>query len=154
MLSIPVQKEISWYFFISINLQFLNDQSLIMSKLVLEEETYKILGACIQVHKKLGNGFSENVYREALAKELTNSEIPFEQAKKLPVYYEGTPLNHYLVADFVCFEKIILEIKTLVCLNQHIKQQALKLLKASNLEIGYLINFGETNLTWKRHINT
>ncbi|HEY5687866.1 MAG TPA: GxxExxY protein, partial [Yeosuana sp.] len=109
-----------------------------MSKLVLEKETYKILGACIQVHKKLGNGFSENVYREALAKELTNAEIPFEQAKKLPVFYEGTPLDNYLVADFVCFDKIILEIKTLVSLNQHIKQQALKLLKATDLEIGYL----------------
>lgn len=125
-----------------------------MSKLVLEDETYKILGACIKVHKKLGNGFSESVYREALAKELTTSDIPFEQEKKLPVFYEGTQLDNYFVADFVCFNTIILEIKTLGCLNQRIKQQALKLLKSTNLEIGYLVNFGESSLTWKRYINT
>ena len=125
-----------------------------MSKLVLEDETYKILGACIKVHKKLGNGFSESVYREALAKELTTSDIPFEQEKKLPVFYEGTQLDNYFVADFVCFNTIILEIKTLGCLNQRIKQQPLKLLKSTNLEIGYLVNFGESSLTWKRYINT
>jgi GxxExxY protein len=125
-----------------------------MSKLVLEEETYQILGACIKVHKTLGNGFSESVYREALAKELATSEIPFEQEKKLPVFYKGAPLNNYLVADFVCFDKIILDIKSLGFLDQNIKQQALKLLKSTNLEIGYLVNFGENNLTWKRYINT
>ena len=125
-----------------------------MSKLVLEAETYKILGACIKVHKKLGNGFSESIYREALAKELISSEIPFEQAKKLPVFYEGTPLNNCLVVDFVCFDKIILEIKSLGVIDQPLKQQVLKFLKSTNMEIGYLINFGENNLTWKRYINT
>ena len=125
-----------------------------MSKLVLEAETYKILGACIKVHKKLGNGFSESIYREALAKELTSSGIPFEQAKKLPVFYEGTPLNTHCVADFVCFDTIILDIKALCCIDQNIKLQVLKLLKSTNLDIGYLVNFGESTLTWKRYINT
>jgi GxxExxY protein len=125
-----------------------------MTKLVLEKETYKILGACIKVHKKLGNGFSISVYREALAKELSLANIPFEQDKKLPVYYEGTPLNQEYVADFVCFDTIMIEIKTLCCLNEHLKQQALKFLKSTRLDIGYLVNFGEKSLTWKRYINT
>jgi GxxExxY protein len=125
-----------------------------MSKLILEDETYKILGACIKVHKKLGNGFSESVYLEALAKELATSDIPFEQEKKLPVFYEGTRLDTYFVADFVCFETIILDIKSLAFINQNMKQQVLKFLKSTNLEIGYLVNFGEKNLTWKRYINT
>lgn len=125
-----------------------------MPKLVLEDETYKILGACIQVHKNLGNGFSESVYREALAKELLKSEIPFEQEKKLPVFYEGTQLDSHFVADFVCFDTIILDIKSLGVVPQTLKQQVLKFLKSTNLEIGYLVNFGEKNLTWKRYINT
>jgi GxxExxY protein len=94
------------------------------------------------------------VYREALAKELLKSEIPFEQEKKLPVFYEGTQLDTYFVADFVCFDTIILDIKSLGFIPQTLKQQVLKFLKATNLEIGYLVNFGEKNLTWKRYINT
>ena len=125
-----------------------------MSKLVLEAETYKILGACIKVHKKLGHRFSERVYREALAKALTTADIPFEQDKKLDVFYEGTPLNTYCVADFVCFDTIILDIKALGFIDQNIKLQVLKLLKSTNLDIGYLVNFGESTLTWKRYINT
>lgn len=125
-----------------------------MSKLILEDETYKILGACIKVHKRLGNGFSESIYCEALAKELTTSNIPFEQDKKLPVFYEGEQLDHYFEADFVCFNKIILQIKSLDFINNNLKNQVLKYLKSTNLEIGYLVNFGENNLTWKRYINT
>ena len=125
-----------------------------MSNLILEDETYKILGACIKVHKTLGNGFSESVYCEALAKELTTANIPFEQGKKLPVFYEGEQLDHYIEADFVCFNTIILEIKSLDFINNNLKLQVLKFLKSTNLEIGYLVNFGENNLTWKRYINT
>ena len=125
-----------------------------MSKLILETETYKILGACIKVHKKLGHTFSERVYCEALAKALTTAEIPFEQDKKLAIFYEGTPLNTHCVADFVCFDTIILDIKALGCIDQNIKRQVLKLLKSTNLDIGYLVNFGESTLTWKRYINT
>jgi len=125
-----------------------------MSKLVFEEETYKVIGACIKVHKTLGNGFSEDVYHEALEKELAKAEIPFEHEKKLPVYYEGNKLNNYSVADFVCFDKIIIEIKSIGFLNQNIKQQALNYLKSTNLEVGLLINFGENSLTWKSFIHT
>ena len=123
------------------------------TKLVLEEETYKVIGACINVHKKLGNGFSEAVYQEALVKELSKATIPFEQQKKLSIYYDGSRLNKHFVADFVCFEKILVEIKSMDFLNSNIKQQALNYLKSTNLEVGLLINFGENSLTWKRFIH-
>ena len=125
-----------------------------MSTLVFEEETYKILGACIQVHKKLGCGFSAPIYREALAKELTAANIPYVQKKKLPVFYKGTPLKDCFEADFVCYDTIILEIKSLGTIPQNLKQQVLQFLKATQLQIGYLVNFGEQQLTWKRYINT
>lgn len=124
------------------------------TKLVLKEETYQVIGACINVHKTLGNGFSEAVYHQALEKELAKAEIPFEQEKKLPIYYEGNKLNEFSVADFVCFDKIILEIKCIGFLNSNIKQQAINYLKSTNLEVGLLINFGENSLTWKRFIHT
>jgi GxxExxY protein len=123
-------------------------------KLVLEEETYKVIGACIKVHKTLGNGFSKAVYQEALVKELEKGAIPFEQEKKLPIYYQGNKLNTYSVADFVCFDKIIIELQSISFLNTNIKQQALNYLKSTNLEVGLLINFGENSLTWKRFIHT
>lgn len=124
-----------------------------MPKLILENETYRILGACIKVHKKLGNGFSEAVYCDALAKELALSNIPFEQNKKLPVFYEGTQLDTLFVADFICYDTILLEIKSIGFVDRNMKQQVLKFLKSTNQKIGYLVNFGENNLTWKRYIN-
>ncbi len=125
-----------------------------MTKLILEEETYKVIGACIKVHKKLGNGFTEGVYREAIIKELSKAEIPFEQEKKLPIFYEGSELDHYFIADLLCFDKIIVEIKAISFLNENVKHQALNYLKSTKLEVGLLINFGENILTWKRFINT
>lgn len=125
-----------------------------MTKLVFEEETYKIIGSCIMVHKKLGNGFIEGVYQEALMKELTKAEIPFEQDKKLPIFYEGNELSHYYTANFLCYDKIIVEIKVIGFLDENIKRQSLNYLRSTNLEVGLLINFGENSLTWKRFINT
>ncbi|MDA3907322.1 MAG: GxxExxY protein [Bacteroidales bacterium] len=125
-----------------------------MSKLLFEEETFKIIGACMIVHKHLGNGFLESVYQEALEKELVKSEIPFERQKKLSVYYDGNKLNKYFIADFVCYDKVILEIKSVSFLAQNLKQQVINYLKSTELEVGLLINFGEKSLTWKRFINT
>ena len=124
------------------------------TKLVLEEESYKVLGACIKVHKQLGNGFSEEVYQEALIREMHEAEIPFEHEKKLSIYYNGTKLNTYLTADFVCFQKIMIEIKCLNFINQNAKRQAVNFLKSTNMEVGLLINFGERSLTWKRLVHT
>ena len=92
--------------------------------------------------------------QEALEKELSKSEIPFERQKKLAVYYDGLKLNKYFVVDFVCYDKIILEIKAVSFLAQSLKQQVINYLKSTELEIGLLINFGVKSLTWQRYINT
>ncbi|PHS52284.1 MAG: GxxExxY protein [Lutibacter sp.] len=125
-----------------------------MTKLVFEEETYKVIGACIKVHKKIGNGFTVDVYHEALMKELSKAEIPFEQQKKLPIYYNGSTMVTFFVADFLCFNKIILEIKKVNRLEPSIKYQVISHLKSTKVEVALLINFGEKSLTWKRFINT
>lgn len=125
-----------------------------MGKLLFEEETYKIIGACMTVHKKMGSGFLESVYQEVVAKEFDKQGIPFEKEKKLRVFYDGLPLDKYFKADFVCYEKIILEIKSVSFLNKNLESQVINYLKATNHEVGILINFGEKSLKWKRFINT
>ena len=125
-----------------------------MGKLLFEEETFKIIGACMKVHKNLGSGFLESVYQEVLAKEFTKEEIPFEEQKKLNLFYEGEKLNKYFKADFLCYDKIIVELKSVSFLNKSLEGQVINYLKATNKEVGLLINFGEKSLKWKRFINS
>ena len=125
-----------------------------MSDLLFEEETYKIIGACMGVHKNLGNGFLESVYQEALEKEMNKAEIPFERQKKIQVKYDDQYLDKYFMADFVCYDKIILELKAVSLLNNDHMAQVLNYLKATGYQLGLLINFGQTSLTWKRLIYT
>lgn len=125
-----------------------------MGKLLYEKETYRIIGACMKVHKNLGSGFLESVYQEVLAKELRNEGIPFEGQKKLNLFYEGERIGKYFVADFLCFHKIILELKSVAFLNKTFENQVVNYLKATEKEIGILVNFGEKSLKWKRFINT
>ena len=82
------------------------------SKILYKEESYKIIGACMKVHRSLGSGFLEAVYQEALIKEFTNSETPFKSQIKLNIYYDGQQLKKYYIADFICYDKIIIEIKS------------------------------------------
>lgn len=125
-----------------------------MSELLFEEESYKIIGICMEVHKKLGTGFLESVYQEVLQKEFVKRNVPFEQQKKLQLYYDQVELKKYFIADFVCFDKIIIEIKSVQFVNSNAKQQVINYLKATNFKLGLLINFGESSLKWKRIINT
>ena len=125
-----------------------------MSKLLFEEETFKVIGACMTVHKKLGCGFLESVYQEVLRKEFTREGIPFEEQKKLNLYYEGEKLDKYFKSDFLCYDKIIVELKSVAFLNKSLESQVINYLKATNKEVGLLINFGEKSLKWKRFINT
>lgn len=106
------------------------------------------------VHKNLGSGFLESVYEEAVKREFEKEKIPFEAQKKLRVFYDGVPLDKYFKADFVCYDKIILEIKSVSFLNKTLEGQVINYLKATNHEVGILINFGEKSLKWKRFINT
>ena len=125
-----------------------------MSKLLYEKETYKIIGACMTVHKALGAGFLESVYQEALEKEFIKLGIPFVRHQKLIIFFDGQELKKYFVADFVCYKKIIVELKATSFLRQDDAKQLLNYLKATSFEIGLLINFGQHSLVWKRLINT
>jgi len=124
-----------------------------MVEILFKEQSYKIIGACLAVHKKLGAGFLESVYSEALSFEFKKAVIPFEQEKKLQVYYEGLPLKKYFKADFVCYESIILELKATKFTTESDYQQTLNNLKATQFKLGLLINFGTLSLTYKRIVN-
>lgn len=123
-------------------------------KLLYEEESYKVIGSCLKVHKSLGNGFSEEVYHEALARELAKAGVPYEQGKKLDVFYDGVRLSNFFTADFVCFGKIIVEIRSIHALDESVKRQIINYLRSTRVEVGLLVNFGENSLCWQRFINT
>ena len=121
--------------------------------LLFEEETKRMLNACMEVHKELGNGFLEAVYQEALTIEFEKQNIPYKKEKLLPIIYKGKKLEKEYYADFVCFEKIILELKSVSILTSAHKSQVINYLKASNNKIGLLVNFGCNSLKWERISN-
>ena len=118
--------------------------------LLHEEETGKILNACFEVHKELGNGFLEAVYQETLELEFKNQNIPYEREKLLPITYKGKLLEKEYYADFICYGKIVVELKAVAALTSSHKAQVINYLKASSNEIGLLINFGTNSLKWER----
>ena len=116
------------------------------------DETYKIIGAAQEVHKILGNGFLEAVYHEALEIEFSEQNIPYQSEKELPINYKKKLLNKKYKVDFLCFDKIIVEIKALSKITSDNEAQLLNYLKASELKVGLLINFGEKSLNVKRMV--
>ena len=118
--------------------------------LINENMTGRIINACFEVHNELGNGFLETVYQEALEEEFKIQEIPYEREKLLPIIYKGKRLSKEYYADFVCYDSIIVELKAVTVLSKPHKAQVLNYLNAANLDIGLLINFGETSLKWER----
>ncbi|MCK9457725.1 MAG: GxxExxY protein [Candidatus Riflebacteria bacterium] len=121
--------------------------------LINEEMTNKILNACMEVHNELGNGFLEPVYQEALEEEFKLQGIVYEREKLLPIMYKGKKLTKDYFADFLCYQEIIVEIKSVSTLSKPHKAQVLNYLNAANLRIGLLVNFGETSLKWQRISN-
>ena len=120
--------------------------------ILYKEECYKIIGACMEVHKELGPGFLEPVYQEALSLEFYIQGIQFEKEKDIRIVYKGKTLDKWYKADFLCFDKIIVELKAISELsNDHISQ-LLNYLKATKLRVGLLVNFGSPSLVYKRLI--
>ncbi len=124
-----------------------------MTDIIYKEESYRIIGSCMEVHKKLGSGFLESVYAEALELEFSNVNIPYEREKKLPVFYNNHPLKKYFKADFICFNSIIIELKATKILIEADIKQIINNVKATKFKLGLLINFGTTSLTYKSIIN-
>ena len=117
-----------------------------------QEETYSIIGCAIEVHKVLGSGFLEAVYHEALEIEFNNNFVQYESEKNITVVYKGVKLNKIYKSDFVCYDKIIVEIKATSFLSTNHEAQLLNYLKASSFRIGLLFNFGSRRLEYKRII--
>lgn len=122
--------------------------------LLYEAETYKINGACMNVHKALGPGFLESVYQEALEKELKRLLIPLIRHKKLQIVFNCEFLDKFFVADLVCYDVIIVELKAACYLTKIDSDQTINYLKSTHLNVGLLVNFGEPSLKWKRFIRS
>ncbi len=124
-----------------------------MTELLYKAEVFEIIGAAIEVHKELGHGFLEAVYQEAFQIEMGRKQIPLEPQKSLRIRYKDQILKKEYVADFICYGKIIAELKALDELTGREEAQILNYLKATGLRIGLLINFGSVGkLEWKRYI--
>jgi len=124
-----------------------------MTDLIYKQESYKIIGACLEVHKELGYGFLEPVYQEALSIEFQKQNIPFEKEKILSIIYKDIELEKKYIADFVCFSKIIVELKALSALTSEHESQVLNYLKATGFKLSILVNFGEESLKYKRIVH-
>jgi len=121
-----------------------------MVDILFKEESYKIIGACFEVHKVLGHGFKEAVYKDALELELKKLEISFVREKPYTITYKEHKLKHFFVADFVVYENIILEIKIGNYIGEPYLKQTLNYLKASGLRLGIVVNFGTPSLEYQR----
>ncbi len=121
-----------------------------MIDLIYKDEAYKIIGAAMEVHSGLGSGFLEAVYQEALVIEFEKRGIPFEREAKVEITYKGQLLKKYYEADFICYNKIIVETKALEELIGKHEAQVLNYLKATGLKLGLLINFGTESLDYRR----
>ena len=125
-----------------------------MTELLLKDEVYSIIGAAMEVHSILGCEFLEPVYQEALEIELRKRKIPYAPQKQLPIYYKDNRLKKTYVADYIAFEKIVIEIKAITHLSSLEEAQLLNYLKATDHEVGLLINFGAESLQWKRMVRS
>lgn len=114
-----------------------------------QELTHKIIGAAMEVHKHLGNGFQEVVYQRALAIEMQMQNINFIREQEMPLQYKGYDVGTRRV-DFFVEDKIMVEIKAIINLEDVHLAQAKNYVEAYNLEIGLLINFGGMSLQFKR----
>ncbi|MDX2046118.1 MAG: GxxExxY protein [Chitinophagaceae bacterium] len=124
-----------------------------MDRFIFKSETYRIIGICMEVHRELGYGFSEIVYKDAIEVEAISKGIIVEREKEYVVYYKEKPLTHKFFADFIMFGNIIIEVKAAEdgIADEHVAQ-TLNYMKVSGCRIGLIINFSKTSLEYKRLI--
>jgi len=125
-----------------------------MHKLSFQKEAYKIVGIAMEIHRLLGSGFSEIVYKDAFEYEFKSNHIFYQREKEYAVNYKGEMLPHKFYADFVVYDKIILEIKSKKGIVEDHFAQVINYLAISKLELGLLINFHEKSLEYKRIVLT
>ena len=120
-----------------------------MKEKIDDELTYKIIGCAMRVHNTLGNWFQEVIYQRCLAIELEKLSINYEREKEMLIFYEGFEVGTRR-ADFIIEERVMVELKAIINLDDIHLAQGLNYLTAYNLETGLLINFGSTSLQTKR----
>jgi GxxExxY protein len=122
-----------------------------MPELIYREECYRIIGACFEVYREKGCGFLESVFQECLQIELTMRGIPFVTEHRLTLRYKGRPLQQTYVADLVCYDRVIVELKATSHLVDEHRAQILNYLNATGCRLGLLVNFGHhPKLEWER----
>ncbi len=122
-------------------------------QIIYKEESYKITGALFNVHNKMGRGFLESVYSEALSIEFDNLGIPYEQEKKLETYYGDVKLKKHFRADFVCYDSIVVELKNSPFITKNYEDQLMNYLMATKFKLGIIVAFGAPRVLYKRIIN-
>ena len=121
-----------------------------MTDIIYKKESYQIIGKCFEVHNNLGPGFLEIVYKDALEYEFQKADIPYAREVEYEVNYKDIILPHKFYADFVIFDKIILEVKGVTGIADEHIAQTINYLKVSGNKLGLLVNFGELKLNFKR----
>ncbi|MCK5520066.1 MAG: GxxExxY protein [Candidatus Marinimicrobia bacterium] len=109
---------------------------------IYKEEGYAIRGACFEVYKTLGSGFLEAVYQESLSLEFSNQKIPFISQPIIDIKYKEQLLSKKYIPDFICYDKIILELKAVNIITNEFRAQLLNYLNITGYKVGYLVNFG------------
>ncbi|MEC7772461.1 MAG: GxxExxY protein [Bacteroidota bacterium] len=123
-----------------------------MSQIIYKNESYFVIGLCMDIHNELGKGFSEVVYSDALEIELKSNGVPFKKEVKFDIIYKGKKLKHHYYADYLVDDKIILELKAVEKISSSHVKQTLNYLAASKMKLGLIVNFGEDSLAYKRVI--
>ncbi len=121
--------------------------------LICKDETYQILGAAMAVHRELGSGFTEKVYQAALEIEFQERGIPYEREVPLHAIYHQIELKAEFIPDFICYNRIVVEIKAVKELDDIHRSQTINYTKIAGLELGLLLNFRAKSLQYERFPN-
>ncbi len=110
--------------------------------LIYPDEAFKIRGAVFEAYRAMGAGFLEAVYQECLEIEFARRDLPYKAHRQLPLTYRGQPLRQSYIADFVCYDSIIVELKATRVIAPTYRAQTIHYLRATGLKLGLLVNFG------------
>jgi GxxExxY protein len=121
-----------------------------MAEIIFKQESYLLIGKCMEVHSNMGMGFKEILYKDALELELKANNIPYKREQQFKIKYKGITLPHKYYADFVVFDSIILEVKSTPYIINSFVAQTINYLKVSGLKLGIIANFGEKSFAYKR----
>ena len=122
-------------------------------ELICREEAYEILGAAMAVHRELGSGFTEKVYQDALEIEFQERGIPYKREVSIHASYHGIELKSEFIPDFVCFDRVIVELKAVKELDDIFRSQTINYMKVANMDLSLLINFRSPSLQYERFPN-